>query len=360
MRKIIKYFISYPIAGWVVVLGFLVFGVTGMRSLKSSYFPLVEVRFISIDVIYPGASPKEMEEGIVLKIEDNLRGLIGIDRYTSTSRENTARISIEVLKGYDIDVVLANVKNAVNKIPSFPADMEPPVISKLVFTTDAISIVLSGENIPLTSLKSIGQEVEMDLRNIDGISQVAISGYPEEEIEIAVNEDKMRSFNLTFQEVARAVNSTNILVTGGSVKTSQEEYLIRVSNRHYYAAELEYIIVKAAENGKLVRLSDIATIRDKWSESPNRSFYNGESSVRIDINTTISEDLIDAATKVKAYVAQFNTSNDNLQLAVIRDQSEVIIQRINLLLTNASQGIVLVIFFLAIFLKPILAFWVAF
>ncbi|NQW26747.1 MAG: efflux RND transporter permease subunit [Flammeovirgaceae bacterium] len=360
MRKIIKYFISYPIAGWVVVLGFLVFGVTGMRSLKSSYFPLVEVRFISIDVIYPGASPKEMEEGIVLKIEDNLRGLIGIDRYTSTSRENTARISIEVLKGYDIDVVLANVKNAVNKIPSFPADMEPPVISKLVFTTDAISIVLSGENIPLTSLKSIGQEVEMDLRNIDGISQVAISGYPEEEIEIAVNEDKMRSFNLTFQEVARAVNSTNILVTGGSVKTSQEEYLIRVSNRHYYAAELEYIIVKAAENGKLVRLSDIATIRDKWSESPNRSFYNGESSVRIDINTTISEDLIDAATKVKAYVAQFNTSNDNLQLAVIRDQSEVIIQRINLLLTNASQGIVLVIFFLAIFLKPRLAFWVAF
>ena len=87
MRKIIKYFISYPIAGWIVVLGFLVFGVTGMRSLKSSYFPLVEVRFISIDVIYPGASPKEMEEGIVLKIEDNLRGLIGIDRYTSTSRE---------------------------------------------------------------------------------------------------------------------------------------------------------------------------------------------------------------------------------------------------------------------------------
>ena len=153
MRNIIKYFINYPIAGWLIVIAFTVLGLAGVSNLKSSFFPLIENRNISINVIYPGASPQEMEEGIILKIEDNLKGIVGIDRFTSTSKENSANILIEVLKGYNIDAALSDVKNAVNKIPSFPTNMEPPIIAKQIFTSDAISIVLSGENIPLMTLK---------------------------------------------------------------------------------------------------------------------------------------------------------------------------------------------------------------
>ncbi|SMD32644.1 Multidrug efflux pump subunit AcrB [Reichenbachiella faecimaris] len=360
MYKIIDHFIKYPIAGWVIVIAFTFLGTFGFLNLKSSFFPLVESRDITINVTYPGASPQEMEEGIILKIEDNIRGLVGIDRFTSTSSENSASVRIEVLKGYDIDAVLADVKNAVDRIPSFPVGMEPAIISKGIFITEAVTMAISGQNIPLTALKTMAREVETDLKNLEGISQVEVTGYPEEEIEIAINEDKLRAYDLTFQQIANAVSSTNILVTGGTIKTAHEEYLIRVSNRKYHGDELDHIIVKATESGELVRLKDIAEVRDRWSETPDRSYFNGESSVRIQVNATISEDLIDVADKTKGYIDDFNESHDNVQINITRDSSITIVQRSELLLRNGVQGMLLVLFFLAIFLKPRLAFWVAF
>lgn len=360
MQKIIDHFIKYSVAGWVLVIAFTFLGTFGFLHLKSSFFPLVESRDITITVTYPGASPQEMEEGIVLKIEDNIRGLVGIDRFTSTSSENSASITIEVLKGYDIDAVLADVKNAVDRIPSFPVGMEPAIISKGIFITEAVTMALSGNNVPLTALKTIAREVETDLKNLEGISQVELTGYPEEEIEIAINEDKLRAYDLTFEQVANAVSSTNILVTGGTIKTAHEEYLIRVNNRKYYGDELDHIIVKATESGELVRLKDVAEVRDRWSETPDRSYFNGQTSVRIQVNATISEDLIDVADKTKAYIAEFNESHDNVQINITTDSSITIVQRSELLLKNGVQGMLLVLFFLAIFLKPRLAFWVAF
>ena len=360
MKKIITHFIKYPVAVNVMILAVVVLGLIGMFSLKSSFFPLNESRNISISVNYPGASPQEMEEGIVLKIEDNIRGLIGIERFTSVSSENSASVNVEVLKGYDVDVVLADIKNAVDKVPSFPVGMEPPVIAKSIFRTEAVSFVVSGKNVSLKTLKLLARDIETDLRSMDGISQVEISGFPAEEIEIALSEDKMRAYDLTFQEVASAVSNTNILVTGGSIKTANEEYLIRVNNRSYYGDELDYIIVKVGPTGSKVRLRDIAIVRDKWSENPNRSYYNGEPSVRVQVNTTNSEDLIKVAAMTRDYIEDFNATHDNVKLSITRDASVTITQRTKLLMTNAFQGMLLVLFFLALFLKPRLAFWVAF
>ncbi|MGL1888561.1 MAG: efflux RND transporter permease subunit [Reichenbachiella sp.] len=360
MNKIIDHFIKYPVAGWVLIISFAFLGSLGFLNLKSSFFPLNERREITINVAYPGASPQEMEEGIVLKIEDNIRGLVGIDRFTSVSSENAAFLRVEVLKGYDVDVVLADIKNAVDRIPSFPVGMEPPVVSKDIFVTEAVTLALSGKSVSLKVLKDMARDIETDLKNSEGVSQVSVSGHPAEEIEIALNEDKLRAYDLTFQQVANAISSTNILVTGGTIKTEQEEYLIRVSNRAYYADELEDVIVKASPNGDLIRLKDIALVHDRWSETPNRSYFNGETSVRIQVDVTISEDLIQVANTSLAYVEEFNRKNNNLHLSVTRDSSITIKQRSELLLENGVVGMLLVMFFLAVFLKPRLAFWVAF
>jgi len=360
MKKVILHFIKYPIVVSVVIVGFVLLGLMGASSLKSSFFPLNESRNISIVINYPGASPAEMEEGIVLKIEDNLKGLVGIDRFTSTSAENAATIKIEVLKGFDVSTVLNDIKNAVDKVPSFPVGMEPPIISKDVFRTEAVSFVLSGENVSLRTLKEMGRDVEADIRGIDGISQIEMTGFPLEEIEIAVNEDKLRAFNLTFQEVSNAVAANNILTSGGSIKTADEEFLIRVKNRSYYGRELDFVVVKALDNGNKVYLKDIANVSDKWSENPNRSYYNGKPSVNFQVNTTNSEDLISVAEKTLKYVSDYNKTHNNVQLDVTRDASQIIIQRTELLTKNAIQGMALVLFFLAMFLKPRLAFWVAF
>ena len=226
MRNLISYFIKYHVAVNVIVLAFLLFGVAGAFSLKSSFFPLVDSKNISISVFYPGASPQEVEEGIVLKIEDNLKGLNGIDRVTSTSRENSGTIFVEIEKGKDVDFMLLEVKNAVDRVPSFPVGMEPLVVSKQESVRQTISFGLSGTNVSLATLKQIGRQIENDLRAIDGISQISVSGYPEEEIEIAVNENSLLSYNMSFAEVAQAVSSSNILVTGGTIKNRGR----RVSN----------------------------------------------------------------------------------------------------------------------------------
>jgi len=360
MRKVIEYFIKYPVAVNVIVIAFAIFGILGALNMRSSFFPLVDSKIITISVAYPGASPFEMEQGVVLKIEDNLKGIVGIDRFTSTSSENSATITVEVLKDYDIDEVFPNVKNAVDKVPSFPTGMEPPVVQKVENTDEAIALVLSGENVSLKALKTIARDVETDLRNLDGISQIDVSGFPEEEIEISVQEDKLRAYNLTFSQIANAVGRTNILVTGGSVKTADEEYLIRAKNRAYYANEIDRIVVSADEFGNEVFLRDVATVSDKWSENPNRSLFNGNTSVSIRVNSTNNEDLVGVANKVLVYVDEFNEKSSTVQLNVTRNRAEVITQRTKLLTENAVIGILLVLIFLSLFLKPRLALWVAF
>jgi len=360
MRKLIAYFIRYHVAVNVIVIAFLLFGIAGAWSLKSSFFPLVDSKNISINITYPGASPQEVEEGIVLKIEDNLKGLDGIDRVTSTSRENSGTINVEIEKGKDIDFMLLEVKNAVDRVPSFPLGMEPLVVAKQEAIRETISFGLSGEKVSLSTLKQIGRQIENDLRALEGISQINISGYPEEEIEIAVDESSLLAFNMSFTEVTQAVSNANILVTGGTIKTEAEEYLIRANNRSYYGDELSNIIVRAEPSGRVVRLKDVAIIRDRFSETPNATYYNGNLSVEVSITSTNTEDLITSAEKVKEYIAQFNEKYNNVQLNVINDRSITLVQRTELLSENAIIGMILVLAFLSLFLNTRLAFWVAF
>ena len=360
MRNVISYFIKYHVAVDVIIIAFFIFGIVGATSLKSSFFPLTDSKNISVNITYPGASPQEIEEGIVLKIEDNLKGLEGVDRVTSTSRENSGNINVEIEKGRDIDFMLLQVKNAVDRVPTFPTGMEPLIVSKLEAVRQTISFAISGENIPLVTLKQIARQVENDIRAIDGISQIAISGFPQEEIEIAVNENNLLAYGLSFPEVASAVSNANILVTGGNIKTSEEEYLIRANNRSYYGDELSNLIIRADAAGQTVRLKDIAVIRDRFSETPNASYFNGDLSVRTTITSTNTEDLISSAEKVRNYIEDFNQKNNNIQLSVVSDLSTTLTQRTQLLTENAIIGMILVLIFLSVFLNTRLAFWVAF
>ena len=360
MRKVIEYFIRYHVAVNVIVLMFLVFGVFGALSLKSSFFPLVDSKNININVTYPGASPQEVEEGIVLKIEDNLKGLNGVERVTSTSRENSGTINVEIEKGKDIDFMLLEVKNAVDRVPSFPTGMEPLIVAKQEAIRQTISFAISGEDIPLATLKQIGRQVENDLRGIDGISQINITGYPNEEIEIAVNENSLLAYNVSFSEVAQAVSQSNLLTTGGTIKTDAEEYLIRANNRSYYGDELSNVIVRASPSGRTIRLKDIAEIHDRFSETPNASYFDGNLAVNVTITSTNTEDLIGSAEKAKEYIADFNDKYNNVQLSVVSDLSKTLVQRTALLTENAVIGMLLVLVFLSLFLNTRLAFWVAF
>ncbi|MDP4703993.1 MAG: efflux RND transporter permease subunit [Polaribacter sp.] len=360
MKKIITFFIKYSVAVNVLILAFIILGTVGIFSMKSSFFPLVDSRLINITLAYPGASPAEIEEGVVLKIEDNLKGIVGVERVTSVSRENSAVVIVEIFKGKNIDIVLSDVKNAVDRIPSFPVGLEPPVIAKVENLRPTISFALSGEGVPLKALKKYARNIENDIRGIEGISQITLSGFPEEEIEIAVRENDLLAYNLSFTEVANAVRNANILITGGNIKTPQEDYLIRASNRSYYGDDMQNLIVRTQPNGTIIRLKDVANIKDIWSETPDRLYFNDDLAIDITVSNTDSEDLISTADKIKDYIYVFNQKQQNIKLNITSDRSTTLNGRTKLLVENGIIGILLVLFFLAIFLNVRLAIWVAF
>ena len=339
---------------------FIVFGVSGVLALKSSFFPLIDSKFISINATFPGASPQEVEEGVIYKIEENLKGVSGIVRVTSTSRENSGTILIETDEDFELDAILFEVKNAVDKVPSFPVDLEPIVITKVEEQQPTVIFSLTGKNIDLKSLKNVSKNIEKDIRNIEGISQVSVSGFPDEEIEISVTEEDLLKYNLSFDEVLNSVSRTNILVTGGNIKTNREEFLIRASNKNYYANELQNIIVRSSPDGKKIRLSNIAKIRDQFSETPVSSAVNNETAIILSVTSTNNEDMMDSANKINQYIDEFNNINSNLKLTPLKDYSIALRQRTNLLLENGGLGILLVLIFLSLFLNIRLAFWVAF
>ena len=358
MKKIIEYFIKYPVAVNVLMVAIILGGWQGLKRMNSSFFPLIPPDTITITAVYPGASPQEVEEGVILKIEDNLRGLQGIERFTSVSSENTGTVSVEIEEDQDINVVLAEIKNAVDRVPSFPVDLEPLVVAKQERLNLTVSMGLSGPSINLKTLKSISRRIEDDLREM-GASQIQIAGYPDEEIEIAVREKDLRAFDLTFNEVAAAVGQANILTTGGSIKTDTEEYLIRANNRSYYGDEMDYIVVKSDPSGRTIRLRDVAEVNDKWSENPDRIYVNGEPAVEISVFTTNSEDFLGMVDKVKEYIIGFNEENSSVKLDILLDRSISLVDRTRILLENGGYGIIMVLILLSIFLKPSLAFWVA-
>ncbi|MDZ7860051.1 MAG: efflux RND transporter permease subunit [Candidatus Krumholzibacteriota bacterium] len=358
MKNIIRPFIQYPILGNVIIVAILLFGYVGFSSLNTTFFPPQPSRTIIINASYPGASPEEMEEGIVTKIEDNLKGISGIERTTSVSGENFCSIYIRVLTDYDTNIVLQDVKDAVNQISSFPLGMDRISIYRREPFNFAIDLMIIGD-VDLKTLKWHGRQIERDLLSIEGISKISLSGFPAEEIEIAVSEEELRAYGLTFSEILSAVRNANIKSTGGKIKGEKEELLIRADVKGYHAEELANHVLKASDEGAVVRIGDVATVSDRWSENPNRIYYNGKTAVRVSVDNTNKEDLFFIADRVKEYAEKFNSTHSDVQALVLRDGSEIINERINLLLGNGLIGIVLVVLLLSLSLNPNISFWVA-
>jgi len=362
MKNLIAYFMKFPVAVNLILVMTLLFGFFSLTGIQKNFFPNVPQRNIYVDIVYPGASPEEVEEGAILKIEENVKGLEGMERITSVSRENSGTVTIEMLKGTDMDEALIKVKNEVDRIASFPIAIESVVTYKHDDVNFSINYVVTpnkGVNISLKAMKATARQMEHDLLRKDGISKVSIGGYPNEEIAILLKEDALESYSITFSEIARAVASTNLIMTGGSIKDGEEELFIRVRNREYQSEGIEDIVIRNTPNGGIIRLKDVATIQDQWADAPSEVLFNNQQSVVITIQNTFSEDIMKATDAVKEYIAEFNESQDQLTATVIRDQSDLLNQRIELLGKNGIIGIVLVLLFLSLFLNPRIAFWVA-
>lgn len=358
MKSLINYFLKYPFAGNLLAGVFVLLGIFGLYSLNSSVMPQIDPGMLSVTASYPGASPEEVEKGVALKIEDNLKGISGVEKVTSSSTESACSISVELESGYDPNVALQDVKNAVDGISSFPAAVENISVSKKEFTILAISMALSG-NINLKDLKTYARAIENDLRAIDGISQVDLYGFPDEEIEVSVNEDALKAYNITIDEIYSAVAAANIEQTGGTIRGEDEELRIRVREKQYYAEGFKDIVVRSQENGGTILLGDLAVVTDKWNETPNRIYIDKNPAVKISITQTSREDILYISEAIKKYIVTYNKQHETVQLSVLQDNSSSIKVMQKILADNGIVGFLLVLLFLSLFLNHRLSFWVA-
>ncbi len=358
IRKITAFLVKYPILVNMIMISILVFGIIGFMNMKSSSFPELPADKIFVNVTFPGASPTEVEEGVMLKIEDNLEGIEGIDRITSSSSENYGSITIECFKDYDIDDILSDVKNAVDRISSFPEDAEEPRVYKQAETSRVMTIMLYGE-VNLQALKKQAESMRDDFLAFSEISQVEIGGIPSPEISIEISEEALRKYNLTFDEIANRVRFSNQNLTGGRIKTTEEELLIRSNNRKYYADSYKKIVVRAEQNGGVVLLEDVATVIDGFEEIPDQVFFNGKKAVSITIQKTRKENVLTIDEFVKKYCESFNEAEGAFEVSIIDDSTVNLTQRIDILVENGIVGLILILITLTIFVNLRLSFWVA-
>lgn len=357
MRNLVSFFVKYPFWSNVFILVTVIAGTFAFISTRKSYFPEKNVKDIYVDVIYPGASPEEVEESVTNQVEDNLRGIVGIDEITSTSNENSAKIRVIIENRADIDEVLADVKNAVDQINAFPTGAEKPKVYKQKPLDFCMRLSLTGDK-DLLKTKEVSELIYDDLLETGFISQVNVNGVGEPELSIEFKEETLERFNLSLSQVQTQLTAFNRDLTVGSIKSEQQEYFLRYRNKTNKPEEIRRIPI-ITENGNEVLLGDLATVTYQLPPNQSRAVLNGEPSVNITIFKLPEEDILEINDYVNSYIEEFNKQNKTYKIYVIFDASESVRGRINLLKNNGIIGLALVLVVLGIFLNFRLSFWVA-
>ncbi len=358
MRKIVEVFVKYPFYAKLIIVMLLIVGGLSLVSMKKSFFPERKSHMIRVSVYYPGASPVEMEEGVTSRIEEAVRAIPGIYELNSVSSENNSRVNIEIEPNYNVDEALIEVKNAVDGISALPSAAERPIVSKSRTTSPAIRLLVTG-NVDLMTLKSYAQQVEEDFLASGYMSQVSVYGFPDLEISVEVHEEELLRYAVTLSDIQSAIMNNNQDVSGGDIRSGEEELLIRLRSRSADPNKIENIILRANSNGSLIRIRDLASVKLQLSEDPDKAFENGNPVVHIMVRKLITEDLDDIDRYVKAYVTDFNTQNHGVKLILSRSFLDILKTRLDLLYRNGGQGLLLVVLILGIMLSTRLSLWVA-
>lgn len=358
MKRIVEIFVRFPFYANLVIVFLLIVGGMSMWNMKKSFFPERPSKMLYISVSYPGASPVEMEEGVTSRIEEAVRAIPGIYEITSTSSENSSRVSIEIIPGYDIDEALIEVKNAVDGISSFPSAAERPLVHKSRTTSPAMRLLVTGD-VDLLTLKVYAQRIEEDFLASGVISQVSLSGYPPLEISVEANEEDLLRYGITFSELQNAISQNNRDISGGQIRSKEEEMLIRMRSRSADPNKIGEIILRANPDGSVIRIHDIALVKKKFSDTPNKTLEKGKPLISLSVSKLISEDLSVIDKFIKEYVVDFNKKNPNIKLEITRSYLDILGSRLELLYRNGGQGLLLVILILGLMLSTRLSLWVA-
>ena len=358
MNGAIRWMAHNHVAANLLMMVFIVGGLVMARSVKQEVFPEVSLDRIQVSVPYPGAAPEEVEDGIVLKVEESLTEVDGIKEIQAEASEGMAAVTATVREGEDPDLVLQDIKNAVDRITTLPEDAEEPVISKLLNRREVISVVVYGD-LSARALREQAERIRDDLLEEPGITQVDLSGVRPYEISIEVPEENLRRYGLTLDQVAERIRRASLDLPGGAVKTAGGEVLLRTKERRYHGPEYADIVVVSHPDGSEVRVGDIARVVDGFAETDELARFDGRPAAMVQVYRVGDQKPTEISEAVQGYVARRQAAlPPTVHLATWNDSSELLASRMHLLLKNACYGLALVLVILGLFLEIRLALWV--
>ena len=350
---------GHTVTANLLMLVFLVGGMILGSRIKKEVFPDFELDIVRITVPYPGASPEEVERGIILAVEEAVQGLEGIDEMSASAREGVGTVTVEILEGENIQRLAQDIKNEVDRISSFPVDAEEPKVVIVERKRYVISLALYGDQSQWV-LREVAEDIRDRLIQDPDITQVELEGIRNYEISIELSQPTLRAYNLTLEEVAQRIGRASVELPGGAIKTEAGDILVRVKERRDYGHEFGKIPIITANDGTEVLLEDIAVIKDGFEETDNFATYNGQPAVMITAYRVGDQTPISVSDAVRRQVETINqTLPPGLALDARNDRSEIYRQRMNLMMRNGYIGLGLVFILLAIFLEARLAFWVS-
>jgi multidrug efflux pump subunit AcrB len=347
----------------MMVVAVLVVGTISAFLLRREVFPQFELEIILVSVPYPGASPDEVESGICQKVEEAVRSVDGIRKVTSVAAEGAANVVIEVRSDVpSVQKVLNEVKSQIDRIPSFPDLAEEPEVQQITFRNKAITVgVVQGPSVAADAelqLREIAEQVRDDLLGIPEISQAEITGERKFQIDVEVPERTLREYGLTLGDVARRIRARNLELPGGTIRDQGETYLLRGKDKRVLGKEIADIPLVTRPDGVVLRVSDLGQVRDEFVDTTSISRINGQPGLAIDVTAASREDLLAMSDAVKRYIREKQLPA-GYSFTVWGDTSVEVRDRLDLLIRNGLQGLILVFVILSLFLDLKLAFWVA-
>lgn len=354
---LIAYFANNSVAANLMMLFIIVMGFLSYKTIQRQMFPNIEINYINVNANYPGASPQEIEESILIKIEESLKDITEIKKGVYRAFRNGGSASLEIHTNAELTDVLDKVKLRVDGIATFPAGMEPVTISQIEFRQDVIGMTLVAD-LPLFELKPIANNIEDELLQLSNVSLV-VNDVPLDEIAIEIDPDTLRQYNLTISDVMNAVRRYSANFSAGQLKTDAGVISVRVENQFYSGEEFRQIPVKIGEYGAKVLLQDIATIKDQFTEGERYFKFNGENAVYLSVKATQSQNIIPVAESVKAYIDKKNKElPPGVRIEPLMDMTYYLNARLDMMKLNLLQGAILVAIMLSLFLRFKLALWV--
>ncbi len=333
-------------------------GLLVATRIKKEVFPDFELDLVNVTVSYPGASPEEIERGIVTAVENAIRGLTGIEEVTARATEGLASISIELSSEADRSQTFQDIKQAVDRVRTFPENAENPQVSLATRKREVLQVILFG-GASEDSLREIAETVRDRLLATEGISQIDVLAQRSFEVHVELNQAQLRKYNITHSDVATSIRSASVELPGGQIRTVSSDVLIRVSDRKEYARDIREIVVLKSDDGGLVRVGDIADVSEGFSEEERYSHYNGKPSIVLAVFRVGDQTPVGVADSVRKQLGMIEADLPaGIDWTIENDRSKHYRDRLTLLLKNAAMGLILVMGLLAFFLDVRLAFWV--